>query len=318
MTDSWRPTADVQSLRFRAELLRKIRQWFFERNVLEVETPLLSTGATTDPHIESFQVAGRVLRTSSEFHQKRLLAAGIGDNYELGKVFRIDESGRYHNPEFTMLEWYRCGIDHHQLITEVEALLTCLHGPAFPGFAKVNFRDLWQDAAGIDIASADISALLHCFSERGIEVPAHMMSDFDGLLDLGMATFVVQSLAANSYTCVYHYPASQASLARIAGRDTDYPYACRFEVFFGQVELANGYYELTSAQEQQSRFEADNRSREAKGLTPMPLDNRLIAALEHGLPDCAGVALGIDRLMMILMHDVQHLSETLSFDWKNA
>ena len=278
----------------------------------------MSAGATTDPHIDSFQSAGRTLRTSSEFHQKRLLAAQIGDNYELGKVFRIDECGRYHNPEFTMLEWYRCGIDHHALIDEVAELLACLHEDDFPGFSKISYRELWQQVAGIDIAEASTGSLAKCFEERAIPLPEESSHRFDELLDLGMGTFIADALAKDSYTCIYHYPAAQASLARIADAGSEFPYACRFEVFYGSVELANGYYELTDATEQQARFEADNQARVVSDKPPMPVDKNLIAALQHDLPDCAGVALGVDRLMMILLTHVTHINETLCFDWTRA
>lgn len=318
MSEHWRPSARRESLYARAEILRRIRHWFYERNVLEVETPLLVSGATTDLHIDSFEVAARALRTSSEFHQKRLLCAGIGDNYELGKVFRIDESGRFHNPEFTMLEWYRCGIDHHDLIDEVADLLSTLHGEHFPGLEKTSYRNLWLNATGIDIALAGADTIYQCINENGVDVPAEVRGRFDDLLNLGMATFLSDSMAKDSYTCIYHYPASQASLSRIAGANTEFPYACRFEVFFGPLELANGYYELNDAVEQQSRFESDNKLRLAHGKNKMPVDYNLIAALDHGLPDCAGVAMGVDRLMMILLDDIEYLSETLSFDWQRA
>lgn len=318
MSEDWRPSATLQALTARAEIMRRIRDWFHQRNVVEVETPLLVSGATTDAHIDSFEVAGRTLRTSSEFHQKRLLAAGIGDNYELGKVFRVDESGRLHNPEFTMLEWYRCGIDHHELIDEVAELLSCLHGRGFPGFKKISYRSLWLNETGIDIALASSETLCQSIRERGVEVPHEIRERFDTLLDLGMATFISDSMADNTYTCVYHYPASQASLSRIAGGDTEFPYACRFEIFYGKVELANGYHELTNASEQQKRFEADNELRRQAGKAAMSIDNHLIAALNNGLPDCAGVAVGLDRLLMILLDNANSISDTLSFDWQRA
>jgi lysyl-tRNA synthetase class 2 len=313
----WKPSASAEVLHKRAQLNRCIREWFHSRNILEVETPLLVSGATTDPHIDSFQVASRALRTSSEFHQKRLLAAGIGDNYELGKVFRIDESGRHHNPEFTMLEWYRLGIDHHQLIDEVQALLAHLHGETFPGFNKISYRELWQQTAGVDIADCTAAELTDCIVANGVEVPPQTQ-DFDELLDLGMATFIADAFEPNSYTCVYHYPASQASLARIDHSDPKFLRACRFEVFYGRVELANGYYELTDGAEQAERFKADNRRRNESGKPPMPVDYKLIAALQHGLPECSGVAMGVDRLMMILMPEIDSIDQTISFNWQLA
>ncbi len=318
MNSDWQPSASRQTLQARAEVLRKIREWFYQKNILEVETPVLVSGATTDPHIDSFQSAQRSLRTSSEFHQKRLLAAGVGDNYELGKVFRIDESGRFHNPEFTMLEWYRCHIDHHTLINEIAQLLDWLHPAGSPPFTRISYRDLWLKVAGVDIATATLDVIEQCFVERNIALPQSAVSAMDELLDFGMGTFIAESLPVNAYTCVYHYPASQASLARIDDSESAFPYACRFEIFYGKVELANGYYELSDAAEQQQRFEADNLARIRLGKPEMPVDFKLIAALEHGLPDCAGVAIGLDRLMMILLDGVDSITDTLSFSWSGA
>ena len=317
MLPDWQPTATVDVLKRRAQILRDIRAWFYARDILEVETPQLCSGATTDPHIDSFRVGSQTLRTSSEFHQKRLLAAGVGDNYELGKVFRVDETGRYHNPEFTMLEWYRLGIDHQQLIEEVQQLLSFLHGDDFPGFNKISFRELWQQTAGIDISRCSETELHQCIEANGVEVPSATQG-LDELLDLGMATFIANALSEGCYTCVYHYPASQASLARVDRSNGEFPYACRFEVFFGPVELANGYHELTERAEQAARFKADNRKRLDIGKPSMPVDYKLVAALEHGLPDCSGVAVGVDRLMMILLNDIQSIDQVMSFNWKLA
>lgn len=317
----WQPSATLELLTRRAQLVRQIREWFHQREILEVETPVLVSGATTDPHIDSFQLNGssaRHLRTSSEFHQKRLLAAGSGDIFEIGKVFRVDESGRFHNPEFTMLEWYRCGIDHYSLIDEVAMLLADLHGDDFPGFERISYRSLWDKLAGIDITARASARLATFIESRGCEVPESIIDDYDLLLDLGMSTVIADQLPRGVYTCIYDYPASQASLARVELSDTGYPFACRFEVYFGSVELANGYHELTDAAEQKSRFEDDNRLRLDSGKSVMPVDLLLIDALSHGLPDCAGVAIGLDRLMMVLIDGVDHLSETTSFDWARA
>lgn len=315
---NWQPNASIETLKHRAAIVRQIREWFYERDILEVETPQLVFGATTDPHIDSFQLPGRTLRTSAEFHQKRLLAAGSGDIYELGKVFRIDETGRYHNPEFTMLEWYRGGLDHHELINEVERFLTYLHVTDFPGFERISYRELWIKHAGIDVAANDTSALNVFIESAGCEVPRVISKDFDALLDLGMAVVIADGLAKDTYTCVYDYPASQASLAKIDRSDAKFPVASRFEIYFGAVELANGYHELTDGAEQHTRFKQDNQQRKLNKKTEMPVDHFLIDALNHGLPDCAGVALGIDRLMMILLPDISAINQTLSFDWMRA
>lgn len=317
----WQPNASIENLKCRAAIVRQIREWFYNQNILEVETPQIISGATTDPHIESFQVQSktpRCLRTSAEFHQKRLLAAGSGDIYEIGKVFRVDESGRYHNPEFTMLEWYRCGIDHLTLIDEIEDLLKQLHGKNFPGLARVGYRELWKNLADIDIAERN-SEKLACFIQAsGCEVPIAIQHDYDSLLDLGMSTIIAESLGKDIYTCITDYPASQASLAKIDVTDSRYSFACRFEIYYGSVELANGYHELTDAAEQEARFEDDNRQRIANQKPTMPIDTRLIAALDNGMPDCAGVAIGLDRLMMVLIPEVKKLNESLSFDWHRA
>ncbi len=315
---SWQPNASIATLKHRAAIVRQIREWFYKSNILEVETPQLVSGATTDPHIDSFQLPGRTLRTSAEFHQKRLLAAGSGDIYELGKVFRVDETGRYHNPEFTMLEWYRGGIDHHQLIDEVEKFLAYLHVTDFPGFERISYRELWLKTAGVDVAANDTSALCAFIESAGCDVPRLIHKDFDALLDLGMAAVIANCLAKDTYTCIYDYPESQASLAKIDRSDPEFPVASRFEIYYGAVELANGYHELTDAAEQQTRFEQDNHQRKLNAKTEMPIDHYLIDALHHGLPECAGVALGFDRLMMILLTDISAIEQTLSFDWLRA
>lgn len=322
----WRPCASIAALQQRAAIMRQIREWFYSHDILEVETPQIVAGATTDPHIDSFEVTGmstRRLRTSAEFHQKRLLAAGSGDIYEIGKVFRVDESGRYHNPEFTMLEWYRCGIDHHALIGEVEQLLVHLHAQQSsdtepPGFERISYRELWQQQAGIDIAAGDCSGVAAFIESAGCQVPETLSHDYDALLDLGMAAVLADRHAKNAYTCIYNYPASQASLAKIDNSDSDYAFACRFEIYFGAVELANGFYELTDGAEQRVRFESDNRQRALTGKPVMPVDHHLVNALHSGLPECSGVAMGVDRLMMVLLPEVTAINQTLGFDWRNA
>jgi len=296
-SQQWRAVASVESLAARAEFIRSIRDWFYRNNILEVETPQLSSGATTDPQIESFAVGDRHLRTSVEFHHKRLLASGYPDIYELGKVFRVDESGRHHNPEFSMLEWYRHGMDHQQLIADVEALLQCLHNDSTLGIERISYRHLWQQVAHIDLACTQCKEIV---------------------LFLEMATVIADSLPENQYTCIFDYPASQASLARINKSDPDWHVASRFEIYYGSVELANGFHELCNASEQLARFESDNLTRSQNKQSIMPIDKHFIEALDNGLPDCAGVAIGVDRLMMVLMDDINQLQQVLSFDWARA
>lgn len=314
----WQPTASVATLTARAKIMRKLRDWFFENNILEVETPHLSNAATTDPHIESYAVDDRHLRTSAEFHLKRLLAAGFPDVYELGKVFRVDESGRHHNPEFTMLEWYRLGIDHHTLMTECESLLRYLHADNSLSLARVSYRDFWLQHTRIDLATASCVDIALFLKDSGIDVPQSIADSFDALQDLAMGTALADRLPKGQYSALYDYPASQASLARIDDSDAAWPVANRFEIYFGSVELANGFFELTDAEEQLERFNTDNAARAEQGLKSMPVDHHLVAALRHGLPECAGVAVGLDRLMMILLDEVESLSEVVSFSWERA
>ena len=316
--DDWRPTASVDTLKRRAVFVRQIREWFFQQDVLEAETPQISSGATTDPNIDSFPVADRHLRTSAEFHLKRLLSQGCPDVYELGKVFRVDESGRNHNPEFTMLEWYRLGFDHHQLISDVESLLQHLHDNENLVVERISYRDLWRQHTGIDPAFTSCDDIVSFLSRCSIEVPASVTNNLDALQDLAMGTVIADSLARDRYTCIIDYPASQASLARIDHSDPDWPVANRFEVYYGSVELANGFYELTDGGEQQARFESDNRMRVQDSKPAMPIDMRFVAALNHGMPDCAGVAVGIDRLMMVLMPEIEAMQQVISFNWPRA
>ena len=316
--DDWQPTASVDTLKQRALLVRQIREWFFQQHVLEVETPQLSSGATTDPNIDSFSVLDRHLRTSAEFHLKRLLAQGCPDVYELGKVFRVDESGRNHNPEFTMLEWYRLGFDHHQLICDVEALLQHLHDNKDLVFERISYRDLWKQRTGIDPALTSCNEVANYLNRCSIEVPKSIANNLDALQDLAMGTVIADGLEHDRYTCIIDYPASQASLARIDHSNPDWPVANRFEVYYGSVELANGFYELTDGEEQQSRFESDNRVRVQSSKQPMPIDTRFIASLKHGMPDCAGVAVGIDRLMMVLLPEIEAMQQVISFNWQRA
>jgi len=318
MDKPWQPTASLDSLLKRAEIVKNLRAWFNQHNILEVETPQLLQTSVTDPHIESFAVGHRFLRTSAEFHLKRLLAQYQCDLYELGKVFRVDESGRYHNPEFTMLEWYRVGMDHMQLTTDVEQLLKHLHQTAEFSFERISYRDLWHRVTGLDLASAASADIVSCLQHAAVDVPVSIHENFDALQDLAMGTVIAKSLQHAQYTCIYNYPASQASLAQIDASDVSWPVAKRFEVYFGGVELANGFHELQDSAEQLARFEADNVQRVEYGLKAVPIDKCLIAALQHGLPDCAGVAIGLDRLITVLSGDVSALEEVISFSWSRA
>ncbi len=300
---TWRPSAPLDNLRRRADIVATVRAFFAERDVLEVETPCLSRATVTDLHLASLRLGGDVatqrlrggfLQTSPEFHMKRLLAAGSGPIFQIARAFRDGESGRMHNPEFTMLEWYRPGWDHHRLMHEVGELLSTVLGvgPA----ERVRYRDVFAHHTGLDPLFAPDDDLERCAADHGMPPPDGGLSR-DDRLQLVMSAAVEPSLGRARPTLVYDYPASQAALARI--RPDDPPVAERFEAYVDGVELANGYHELVDAEEQRRRFETDLAARRARGLPEVPLDEHLLAALEHGLPACAGVALGLDRLVMV-------------------
>jgi lysyl-tRNA synthetase class 2 len=298
----WRPTASLQALRLRARLLGVIRAFFAERGVLEVETPSLAASGASDAHIASLSTACRAsagvrrlyLQTSPEFAMKRLLASGSGPIYQVCRAFRDGESGRLHNPEFTLLEWYRPDFDHHALMDEMEALLDRLLAPA-PS-RRLTYRAAFVELGEADPFDTSTEALAALAASAGLNDAAGAHLDRDALLDF-LFSHTVQPRLGDGRVYVYDYPASQAALARV--RAGEPPVAERFEVFVDGVEIANGYHELDDAAEQRRRFGEDGEARRRLGLEPMPSDERLLAALEHGLPDCAGVAVGLDRLFMI-------------------
>ncbi|WP_029891060.1 EF-P lysine aminoacylase EpmA [Polycyclovorans algicola] len=309
--EAWAPSAPRTHLKARADLYRSIRAFFDARGVLEVDTPILSRHATVDRHIDSFlaapdlasHTAQRYLQTSPEFAMKRLLCAGSGAIWQMAKAFRAEEAGRVHNPEFTLLEWYRPGFDHHQLMNEVEALLRAVGVTAAPAFDRLTYRDAFQRHAGIDPHTASLATLkalpeTHAFADE---------MDRDVLLDLWMSHRVGPNLGREVPCFVHDFPASQAALSRVANDR-----AQRFELFWDGLELANGFFELADADEQHQRFIAEQRWRAERGRAAPPLDAHLIAALRHGLPDCAGVALGVDRLLMRLL-GVASIDEVLAF-----
>jgi lysyl-tRNA synthetase class 2 len=320
----WQPTASFEAMRLRAALYARIRAFFAERDVLEVETPVLSRAGNTEPNIASFSLefSGRTdgaprtrwLRTSPEFALKRLLAAGIGDCYELGRVFRDGEAGGRHNPEFTMLEWYRIGWDHQRLIGEsadvVNAALALVGRQAT--LQRIAFRDLYWQRLGIDPLTAD-SAILHA-ALGDVEIDPEGLGR-DDWLDLLMTHKLQPVFDRDRLMAVYDYPASQCALARI--RAGDVPVAERFELYLGPLELANGYHELGDADEQRMRFERDLSVRGQRGVAAPPVDEYLLSALRAGLPDCAGVALGVDRLLMA-MAGSDGIAATLAFPFQRA
>lgn len=298
-------------------MLARLRDWFGDHDVMEVETPVLSAAAVTDPGLHSMETRagglGRYLQTSPEFFMKRLLAAGSGDIYQICRVFRDGEQGRRHNPEFTMVEWYRLGLDMHGMMDEIESMLTTLTvGLRQPkAAARVSYRALFRQYADLDPFVAGAGAIRRRLDDAGVPVPEALETERDGLLDLLLASVIEPALPADSPLFVFDFPAGQAALARI--RADDPPVAERFELFLGGMELANGFFELRDPVEQRQRFERDLKRRKAEGLPEMPVDARLLAALEAGLPECSGVALGFDRLVMWLA-GCDHISEALSFD----
>jgi elongation factor P--(R)-beta-lysine ligase len=298
----WAPTASLETLRLRARLLDRVRAHFAATGALEVETPVMVQAGVTDVHLESLEVrradgsrAG-FLHTSPEYAMKRLLAAGVPDVYQVCRVFREGERGRRHNPEFTMIEWYRVGIDHHALMDDVERLLRALVEPLRPVGAtrRITYSDAFQQAIGIDPLSIATRELHSALLARGLDVPGSVATERDSLLDLAMATLVAARFPPDRITFLHDFPASQAALARVRG-----PVASRFEAFWGELELANGFHELGDAEEQSRRFEADRAERRRRGQPDRDPDLRFIASLAAGLPACAGVALGFDRVVMV-------------------
>jgi len=311
----WRPTATLSRLKLRARLSHDIREFFTQRQVLEIETPTLSTAGNTDPQIQSLRTDNHgYLRTSPEFSLKRLLASGSGDIYELGRVFRAGESGRFHNPEFTLLEWYRTAYSYHQLMEEVVELIRhCGHGKfdRWP-VQKFSYRALFLHYLEIDPLCATADELSARARQGGIEV---IDLEHTQWLDLLLSHLIQPVLPAKGMTLVYDYPADQSALAKI--RADSPPVAERFELYLGAIELANGYQELTDANEQQQRFEQENRIRQQHGDPCYTIDQNLIQALHHGMPECAGVALGVDRLAMAIS-DAESLQEVIAFPYSCA
>ncbi|WP_438951640.1 EF-P lysine aminoacylase EpmA [Porticoccus sp.] len=296
----WQPTATIETLRGRARLLAAVRQFFSLRGVWEVDVPVLAKTGVTDVNIDSIpaEVNGRrhFLQSSPEYQMKRLLAAGSDSIYYLGKAFRDGESGRRHSPEFTLLEWYRPGWDEHDLIGEVSSLLTELGVAAKP--VKLPYREVFQQNIGLDPHTASLEALQRqaAVLSGSDFTTANRNSCLDLLFSIG-----VEPRLPDGVVFVYDYPLCQAALASV-GRDfSGVPVARRFEAFLGRMELANGYFELTDVEEQASRFESDLALRAAVGKSAMPVDLQLLAAMKAGLPKCAGVALGVDRLLMQLL-----------------
>ncbi len=309
----WAPSATLATLHARAKLLRSIRQFFDALQVLEVDTPVLSQHATVDKHIDSFHTQQRAwLQTSPEFAMKRLLCANSGAIWQLCKVFRLEEAGRHHNPEFTMLEWYRPGFDHHALMDEVESLLRHCGVEAAQPFVRMSYREAFLQHAGFDPLRASCETMQR-FAQQFSPPPVEGLGEArDAWLDHFYGSIVSPLLGLERPCFIYDFPASQAALSRVRGEVAE-----RFELVWRGVELANGFHELADADEQARRFETELAWRREQGKILPPSDAHLIAALQSGLPDCAGVALGVDRLLMLLL-DAPDLATTLAFDWPRA
>ena len=315
--NSWRPGASRLAVEARARMLSDIRHFFSERKVLEVETPVLSRAGNSDPNIRSISTDSsrkKYLRSSPEYAMKRLLASGHCDIYEMGRVFRAGESGRYHNPEFTLLEWYRQSWNYLDLADEViELIRVCGHGQ-FDGWPvnRVTYRELFQQETGLDPFYCNESELASCAIERGI-LSAPM--GHNEWLDLLLSELIQPALPGEAFTVLHDFPPEQAALARI--RPGNSPVAERFEIYLGQMELANGYQELTDAEEQLDRFQREAKLADSRGEDRTALDMNLIAALNHGLPECSGVALGVDRLLMSYLK-LDRIDAVLSFSAERA
>ena len=300
----WRPGASTKLLQLRAELNRAIREFFYQRQVLEVETPLLCQAPVTDPNIEPIQAQGRYLHTSPEYAMKRLLCADSGDIFQIAKVFRCGEAGQRHNPEFSMLEWYRVGWNHWQLMDEVAELLRLILKQSFPRI-DLSYADALNQFAHLNWPACDDAAI----RAKGIELAGvDLELDRDGWLDIIMSHQVEPGLPRDTLVFIYDYPESQAALAKVRS-DENGAVAERFEVYLNGVELANGYHELTDYQEQKRRFMVEAQGRD--------IDQRLLQAMSSGMPDCAGVAMGLDRILMVLSNKGL-IDEVLSFSWERA
>lgn len=309
---SWQPSASLTNIRARAEVLAKIRDFFAARDVLEVETPLLTHSTIPDPNIASFTTTLNnkklYLQTSPEFAMKRLLATGAGSIYQICKAFRHDECGKLHNPEFTILEWYRVNFNHHELMKEMDELLQTLlqSKPA----EKITYQNSFQKHLNIDPLNCSLDELIACALQNGLNNIQDL--DKDGWLNILLTRFIEPHLGFTQPTFLYNFPVSQAALARINNGVAE-----RFEVYINGIELANGFHELNNANEQKERFISDLKKRAQLNLSQPPLDEYFLQALAADFPNCAGVALGIDRLLMLYTKTTA-INEVMTFAIDNC
>lgn len=316
-TPNWKPTASLDNVKQRAVLYQKIRAFFAARNILEVETPLLCQHTVTDPHIESFSVPVRpnqtyYLQTSPEYAMKRLLASGSGAIYQITKSFRIGESGRKHNPEFTMLEWYRPDFTHHDLMHEIDLFLQTTI--ATPSANKISYKQVFLDYLEINPLIATTDMLKKCILDHAIAIDSTSL-DHDTCLEVLLSHLIEPHLGREKPLFLYDFPPSQAALSRI--RHDDEPVAERFELYLHGTEIANGFHELSDVTEQANRFKKNQTARAANEQHIPAIDYFFIDALESGLPQCSGVAIGLDRL---LMHYIQSntIQDVITFPFDRA
>ena len=313
---SWRPSATHSALRQRAQCLRQVREYFFTEQVLEVDTPLLMPWGSSDPSLSNFSVQSPegfspmltgYLQTSPEFAMKRLLAAGSGDIYQLGHAFRAEQPTPHHLPEFVLLEWYRLGFDHHRLMDDVQALVASI----LPGlsFVRHRYADVFFETFGINPHSATIEELINCGVGRGIEL-GHAAADRSLLLEALFSVLFLRATPANEAAFIYDFPVEQSAYARIAAGPP--AVAQRFELLVGGLEVANGYFEVADYREQMHRHEQEKVRRDRLGLPFVEVDPRFLEALQIGLPDCSGVAVGVDRIIM-LSAKAETIEQTTSF-----
>jgi elongation factor P--(R)-beta-lysine ligase len=308
----WRPTASLEAIKARAGLLSAVRAFFAARGVLEVETPQLARHGVSDPHIQCIPVPGHgFLQSSPEYHMKRLLAAGSGPIYQICKAYRDGEAGGRHNPEFSMLEWYRPGFGLDDLVDEVLSLF----GELFPGVPSrtYRFRGLFADVTGLDPLTTSDSGLIQCAEQHGAPEGLEKAAAVDYL----MATTVEAALPAEQLSVVIDFPSWAAALAQTRPDTDGAEVALRFEIYYRGLELTNGYQELTDADEQRRRFERDNRLRRAHGLNTMDADPYLLDTMRHGLPACSGVAMGVERLLMA-QQSSNRIGDVLTFPGDRA
>lgn len=326
MTNRWQPVADLEQLRLRAQLLSRIRHFFSQREVLEVETPLLCRATGTDPNLGFFssQFHGAphsqslFLQTSPEFAMKRLLAAGSGSIYQICKAFRNSEVGRFHNPEFTILEWYRVGFALQQLMDEAtELLLTLLLAPNLQlSVTQLSYQQLFMEQTGLDALNFELESYRQFTSSHDFPEAEPICGEDHALwLDFIFSHYIQQAMQQNSIYLVYGYPAIQSSLARLS--PNDHRVTERFEIFINGIELGNGFLELCDAEEQAARFEREIAYRQNHKLPSVEKDQLFLNALQAGLPDCSGIAIGLDRLLMIVSRS-QTIEQVIAFPFSNA